>query len=142
MAQVRDAAVRVTLNDEDALGGHEFHSTHAFRSAIDKAQSNSALECCFGWFQMLMRIKAEEPCHHYLEGEEKENAMKPNMGTVDRLVRTVVAFVPIGLAVTGVIDSWGYGGMALLATAMFRYCPVYSLLHFRTCGSDALARYA
>lgn len=50
--------------------------------------------------------------------------MKPNVGSVDRTLRLVAG---IGLAIGGVIfeSYWGLIGVALLATAVFRYCPLY-----------------
>jgi hypothetical protein len=51
--------------------------------------------------------------------------MKPNVGSVDRTLRLVAG---IGLAIGGVIfeSYWGLIGVALLATAVFRYCPFYA----------------
>ena len=50
--------------------------------------------------------------------------MIPNVGSVDRTLRLVAG---IGLAIGGVIfeSYWGLIGVALLATAVFRYCPLY-----------------
>ena len=51
--------------------------------------------------------------------------MKPNIGSVDRTLRLVAG---IGLAIGGVIfeSYWGLIGVALLATAVFMYCPIYA----------------
>ena len=50
--------------------------------------------------------------------------MIPNVGSVDRTLRLVAG---IGLAIGGIIfeSYWGLIGVALLATAVFRYCPLY-----------------
>lgn len=63
--------------------------------------------------------------------------MKPNVGTVDRLLRIVVGAALIGLAAFGVIGMWGYVGLVPLATGLFRFCPAYTLLGFRTCPLEA-----
>ncbi len=50
--------------------------------------------------------------------------MKTNVGSMDRKLRLLAG---IGLAIGGVIfeSYWGLIGVALLATAVFRYCPLY-----------------
>ncbi|MBT9458855.1 MAG: DUF2892 domain-containing protein [Burkholderiaceae bacterium] len=59
--------------------------------------------------------------------------MKPNVGTVDRVLRIVGGLVLIGLAASGTIGVWGYLGVALLLTGVFRFCPAYPLLGMNTC---------
>jgi hypothetical protein len=50
--------------------------------------------------------------------------MKCNVGTTDRLLRLVAG---LGIAIAGVIfeSYWGLIGVALLATAIFKFCPLY-----------------
>ena len=50
--------------------------------------------------------------------------MKSNVGTTDRLLRLVAG---LGIAIAGVIfeSYWGLIGVVLLATAIFRFCPLY-----------------
>lgn len=57
--------------------------------------------------------------------------MKINIGSTDRILRLVVG---IGIAIGGVIfeSYWGLIGVALLATAVFRFCPLYPLLGINT----------
>jgi hypothetical protein len=59
--------------------------------------------------------------------------MQANVGTIDRVIRIVVGAGLIGLAATGRIGVWGYIGIVPLATALFRFCPAYTLLGIRTC---------
>lgn len=59
--------------------------------------------------------------------------MKPNVGTVDRVLRIVGGLVLIGLAASGTIGVWGYIGVVPLLTGAFRFCPVYPLLGMNTC---------
>jgi Protein of unknown function (DUF2892) len=59
--------------------------------------------------------------------------MQANVGTVDRVIRIVAGVALIGLAVAGKIGVWGYIGIVPLATALFRFCPAYTLLGIRTC---------
>uniref|UniRef100_UPI00333F1970 YgaP family membrane protein n=1 Tax=Castellaniella defragrans TaxID=75697 RepID=UPI00333F1970 len=56
-----------------------------------------------------------------------------NMGTADRVLRIIVGIVLIALAATGTVGWWGWLGVIPLATGLFRYCPLYSLLGIRTC---------
>lgn len=50
--------------------------------------------------------------------------MKCNVGTTDRLLRLVAG---LGIAIAGVIfeSYWGLIGVVLLATAIFKFCPLY-----------------
>ena len=59
--------------------------------------------------------------------------MQANIGTIDRAARVVVGITLITLAATGVVGLWGYIGVVPLATAVFRFCPLYVLLGIKTC---------
>jgi Protein of unknown function (DUF2892) len=59
--------------------------------------------------------------------------MKANVGTIDRVLRILVGLALIGLAATHTIGAWGYVGLIPLATGLFRFCPLYTLLGIRTC---------
>lgn len=62
--------------------------------------------------------------------------MKINVGSVDRTLRLVAG---VGLAIGGVIfeSYWGLIGVVLLATAVFRICPVYSAFRISTCENES-----
>lgn len=62
--------------------------------------------------------------------------MIPNVGLLDRAFRLVAG---IGLAIGGVIfeSYWGLIGVALLATAVFRFCPVYKVFRISTSKSES-----
>jgi hypothetical protein len=57
--------------------------------------------------------------------------MKCNVGSTDRILRLVAG---IGIAIGGVIfeSYWGLIGVVLLATAVFRLCPIYMLFGINT----------
>jgi hypothetical protein len=59
--------------------------------------------------------------------------MKPNVGSLDRLIRVVAGFALIGLTLAGVIGVWGWIGVVPILTGAFRFCPAYTLLGIRTC---------
>lgn len=59
--------------------------------------------------------------------------MKSNVGGIDRILRLAAGLVMIALAVTGTIGVWGWIGVVLVATAAFRFCPLYTVLGFSTC---------
>ena len=59
--------------------------------------------------------------------------MNANIGTVDRSLRIVVGLILIGLSLSGVIGLWGWIGIVPLATGLFRFCPLYTLLGIKTC---------
>ena len=64
--------------------------------------------------------------------------MPVNIGTADKILRIVIGLaliayaIPLGFPKT----SWnwvGWIGVIPLATALFGYCPLYSLLGMSTC---------
>jgi hypothetical protein len=60
--------------------------------------------------------------------------MKANVGTIDRSLRIIAGLLLIGLSLSGVIGAWGWIGLVPLATGIFRFCPVYTLLGIKTCN--------
>ena len=61
--------------------------------------------------------------------------MKANIGTIDRSLRILAGLLLIGLSLSGVIGALGWIGLVPLATGIFRFCPVYTLLGIKTCNS-------
>ncbi len=68
--------------------------------------------------------------------------MTANLGTVDRLARLVVGLVLLLTPTFFASDIWtnpyvlfgAYAvGVILVATALFRFCPLYRLFGLRTC---------
>jgi hypothetical protein len=59
--------------------------------------------------------------------------MKSNVGGIDRILRIVAGIVLIALTLMGTIGAWGWIGVVLLATGLFKFCPVYPLLGMSTC---------
>jgi uncharacterized membrane protein YtjA (UPF0391 family) len=64
--------------------------------------------------------------------------MKKNMGTADRIIRTVIALIVAALYFSGVIT--GTIGMVLLIlaivfvlTSLVSFCPLYTLFGISTC---------
>jgi len=57
--------------------------------------------------------------------------MRYNVGSTDRVLRIVAR---LGIAIGGIIfeSYWGLVGVVLLATAIFRFCPLYSLFKIDT----------
>lgn len=57
--------------------------------------------------------------------------MEYNVGTTDRLLRLVAG---LGIAIAGVIfeSYWGLIGVVLLATAIFKFCPLYLPFKIKT----------
>jgi branched-subunit amino acid ABC-type transport system permease component len=50
----------------------------------------------------------------------------------------VAGLVLIALAATGVVGAWGYLGVIVLATGVFRFCGAYTLLGVNTCPMKAV----
>ena len=67
--------------------------------------------------------------------------MSKNVGNVDGTVRIITGLVliayaiPLGFPSTG--WNWvGWIGVVPILTALFAYCPAYSILGISTCGND------
>jgi hypothetical protein len=63
--------------------------------------------------------------------------MKRNVGGIDRALRITVGLVLIGLALSGVVDWWGWLGLLPLATGLMGWCPPYAMLGWNTCASKS-----
>ncbi|MEQ1438507.1 DUF2892 domain-containing protein [Fontimonas sp. SYSU GA230001] len=61
--------------------------------------------------------------------------MKANVGSVDRIVRAVAGVALIAWALLGG-PLWAWIGVVPLATAVFRFCPAYTLFGFSSCPMD------
>ncbi len=68
----------------------------------------------------------------------------PNVGSLDRTIRFIVGAVLLALPFmppfTAFFAAWGAWkfamvavGVVMLVTAVFRFCPVYTLLGIKTC---------
>ena len=58
--------------------------------------------------------------------------MKINLGSIDRIVRTLAGLALIGWALTGG-PVWAWIGVVPLATGLLGMCLLYSLLGISTC---------
>jgi hypothetical protein len=59
--------------------------------------------------------------------------MKSNVGGIDRILRIVLGLALIGATLAGAIGPWGWVGIVPLATGLFNFCPLYTVLGFSTC---------
>ncbi len=59
--------------------------------------------------------------------------MKANVGSIDRAARVVIGLVLVGLTLAGTIGVWGWIGIIPIATGLFSFCPLYTLLGMNTC---------
>jgi hypothetical protein len=59
--------------------------------------------------------------------------MKSNVGGLDKVLRIVLGVALIALAFFGVVGMWGYVGIIILATGIFNFCGLYTLLGINTC---------
>ena len=67
--------------------------------------------------------------------------MKHNMGTVDRIIRGIIAVILAYLIFAGKISGvlaviLGIIAVAMAVTAVFAYCPPYTLLGIKTCKCE------
>jgi hypothetical protein len=62
--------------------------------------------------------------------------MKPNMGTVDRVLRVIIGAGLISLVFVGPQTLWGWIGVVPLATALLGWCPAYAPFGLSTRKQD------
>ncbi len=62
-----------------------------------------------------------------------EKKMQANVGSVDRIIRIVAGLALIAATLSGLIGVWGWLGLILVGTGVFRFCPAYLPFGFRTC---------
>ncbi len=62
-----------------------------------------------------------------------EKLLEQNEGLVDRVVRVALGLALLAMVFVGPRTPWGWVGAILLATGLKGTCPLYSLLHLRTC---------
>ena len=55
-----------------------------------------------------------------------------NLGNLDRLLRALIGFGVLSLVFMGPRTPWGYLGLIPLATAIFGFCPLYSVFGIST----------
>jgi hypothetical protein len=60
--------------------------------------------------------------------------MLQNVGTFDRVIRIVAGLALIAGSLLGVIGVWGWIGVVVLATGIFRFCPAYLPFGLSTCA--------
>jgi len=62
--------------------------------------------------------------------------MKCNVGSVDRLIRIILGLI---IAILGVVfENWlGLVGIGLIATGLFKFCPLYWTLKLSTIKKEA-----
>ena len=70
--------------------------------------------------------------------------MKQNMGTADRIIRTMIAALLVVLYYLDIVGGiWGIVllvlGVIFLATSLMGFCPLYTLLGLNTCKSNKKA---
>ena len=59
--------------------------------------------------------------------------MAVNVGKLDRIIRVIVGIVLLAIVFIGPKTLWGLIGIIPLATGLFRFCPLYTLIGFNSC---------
>lgn len=59
--------------------------------------------------------------------------MTPNVGTADRVIRLVLGTGLILGSILGYVGPWGWLGLIVLVTGLFRTCPAYMPFGLSTC---------
>ncbi len=62
--------------------------------------------------------------------------MQANVGGIDRILRLVAGVFILSLYFWGPQSPWALIGIVPIATALFRFCPAYTLLGIKTCRTD------
>lgn len=59
--------------------------------------------------------------------------MQANIGTLDRVLRSIAGSALAAPAATGELGPWAWIGVVPLATGLIGWCPAYSLMGVKTC---------
>ena len=59
--------------------------------------------------------------------------IRQNIGSIDRAARLIVGMALITITFTGPKTMWGLIGIIPFITALFSWCPAYTLLGVSTC---------
>ncbi len=62
--------------------------------------------------------------------------MQANVGSIDRILRIVAGLLILSLYFWGPQTPWALIGIVPIATAIFRFCPAYTLFGIKTCRTD------
>ncbi|WP_319513777.1 DUF2892 domain-containing protein [uncultured Cohaesibacter sp.] len=62
--------------------------------------------------------------------------MTVNVGKLDRVIRVIVGVVLLAIVFIGPQTLWGLLGIIPLATGLFRFCPLYTLIGFNSCPAS------
>jgi Protein of unknown function (DUF2892) len=62
--------------------------------------------------------------------------MGVNVGGIDRILRAVAGLFILSLYFWGPQSPWALLGLIPLGTAIFRFCPAYTLLGIKTCRTN------
>lgn len=60
--------------------------------------------------------------------------MKTNVGNIDRVIRIGLGLILIVAMLLGAIGAWGWLGLILIATGVFRFCPAYLPFGWSSCA--------
>lgn len=60
--------------------------------------------------------------------------MGKNVGSIDRILRTIVGVVLIALVFVGPQTPWGWIGIVPLFTGLIGWCPAYIPFGLNTCA--------
>ena len=64
--------------------------------------------------------------------------MNANVGSLDRQMRITGGVILIALVLTGVLGPWGWIGVIPIATGVFNFCPLYSLIGVNSCSIEGI----
>lgn len=59
-----------------------------------------------------------------------------NVGGIDRVLRIIAGLLILSLVFVGPQTPWGWIGLIPLLTGVFSFCPLYSLIGFKTCSTE------
>jgi hypothetical protein len=80
-------------------------------------------------------------CHQvHASSTTQEKNMQANVGSIDRIIRIVIGLGLIGATLLGAIGAWGWLGVVLVATGVFRFCPAYLPFGWSSCKTRNKSR--
>jgi hypothetical protein len=59
--------------------------------------------------------------------------MQKNIGSIDKVIRTLAGLVLLSLVFIGPQSAWGWIGAPVILIALFGFCPLYKILGISSC---------
>jgi len=68
--------------------------------------------------------------------------MNTNIGSLDRQIRILGGIILLALPLMHVVGPWGWIGVPLIVTGVYKFCPLYSFIGVNSCSIEGVVKNA